>query len=112
VRAGRLRHSVTIQSPEGLRDALGERTTEWVDVAQFIRVGIEPLKSSEVIAAAQAQMQVTHKVVLRYNDLLNGIEMGWRVLFGSRKLIIEGVRNIGERNQSLELMCSEGLRDE
>jgi len=112
MRAGRLRHTVTIQSPEGLRDSHGERTTAWVSVAQFIRAGIEPLSSGDLIAASQTQLQITHKVVLRYTDLLSGIAIGWRVLFGDRKLIIEGIRNIGEHNKVLELMCSEGLREE
>ena len=41
------------------------------------------------------------------------VDGAWRVLFGSRVLVIDGApRNIGERSREIELLCTEGLRSE
>lgn len=110
MRSGRLRHSVQLQSPAGSRNAVGERTTTWSTV-QTVWAGIEPLRANEVIAAAQSQMNITHRIVMRYDSSIAGITHGWRILFGSRVFDIQGVRNIDEKNRVYELLCSEGLRD-
>jgi len=111
MRAGRLRHSVTIQSPYGASDALGERSTKWKDEAVLF-AGIEPLKAVEVIAASQAQMAVTHRIILRYDSALKLMTHGWRVLFEERLFVIDGIINRDEKDRHLELLCVEGLREE
>ena len=111
MRGGRLRHSITIQSPAGSRDALGERSTIWRDEAVLF-AGIEPLKADEVIAASQAHMQISHRVIVRYDSAIADITNGWRVLFGSRIFVIDGILNRDEKDRQLELLCFEGLREE
>ena len=112
MRAGKLRHKVTIQSPAGSRDATtGERVTTWTAEATTW-ASITPLSSNTIFTAAQANMKVTHSVVIRYSSDVSDIDGSWRVLFGSRPLVINGIRNINERNRTMELLCEEGLKDE
>lgn len=108
MRAGRLRHSVTIQQPSGSRDDHGQRATAWGNLAT-VWASINPISSRELIAVSQLQMDVTHKIILRYETMLASISHGWRIVFGTRAFDIQGVRNIDERNRTLELLCVEGL---
>ena len=106
-----MRHKITIQSPAGSSDALGERTTVWSDMAKVF-ASVEPLRSTEIIAASQSQMEVTHRVILRYDSALASMTHGWRLLFGERVFVINGIINRDERDRQLELLCIEGLREE
>lgn len=108
---GELRHRVSLQSPGGSRDALGERTTSWTTVAtRWAKV--EPFTARELFAAGQAQSEVSQRVWVRHDAAIAALDASWRVLFGSRVLVIDGVRNHEERDRWLELLCSEGLRSE
>lgn len=109
--AGALRHRVILQRPGGSRDAVGERVTAWTAVAT-VWASVDPLSVREQLVASQAQSAVTHRVRLRSDASLAAIDHTWRVLFGSRVLVVDGVRNIGERGVELELLCVEGLRSE
>lgn len=107
-----LPHRVTLQSPAGSRNAVGERLTTWVSVATVF-AKVSPLSVRDLLAAGQIQSEVTHRVRLRYSPTISAMDASWRVLFGTRVLILNGPpRNIEERNVELELLCSEGIRDE
>lgn len=111
MRAGNLRHRVVLQSPDGSRDAVGERTTTWTDVAT-VWASVNPLTVRELLAAGQVQSEVSHRVRIRHSAAVAAIDASWRVLFGARVLVIQGVRNIEEAGVEIELLCSEGLREE
>jgi SPP1 family predicted phage head-tail adaptor len=111
MRAGTLRHSIVLQSPTGTLDSFGERNTTWNDVAT-VRASINPITTREQFLAQQAQSSVTHKVTVRYGSEISTIDSSWRVLFGSRVFVIQGIRNIDERNKTIELLCEEGLKNE
>lgn len=111
MRSGSLRHRVTLQSPTGSRDAVGERTTSWTDIAT-VWASVGPLTTRELMAAGQPMSEVSHRVRVRYSSTIAALDASWRVLFGSRVLVIQGVRNIDERNKEFELLCSEGVREE
>lgn len=112
MRAGRLDNRVNVQSPTGSRDAVGERVTSWSNVVTDYPAGIEPLKVAERNIASQQHSSTTHRIMLRYASALSTIDASWRILFGSRIFTIDGVRNINEKNRELELLCTEGLREE
>lgn len=111
MRAGNLRHRVILQSPAGSRDAVGERTTTWTAVAT-VWASINPLTVRELLAAGQLQSETSHRVRIRHSSAVSAIDASWRVLFGSRVLVIQGVRNIEEGDREIELLCSEGVREE
>lgn len=108
---GRFVHSIILRSPGGVRDAVGERSTTWTNVAT-VYASINPLTARELFLAGQQQMNVTHKIMIQYDSTIAAIDNDWTVLFGSRVFVITGIRNINEMNEMVELLCSEGLRDE
>lgn len=106
MKAGKLRHKVTIQSRTLTADSYGGQTETWATFAAGVWAAVEPLTSSEQWRAQQAQASVSHRVTIRY---LAGVEPTMRVLFGTRHLNIGSIRNIEERNKELELLCTEAL---
>lgn len=105
MQAGNLRHRVTIQrQTEGAVDSLGEPACTWEPVAIDIWASVEPLSGKAFMDAKQAQSEVSHRVRLRYRD---GITADMRVIHSGRRLHIDAVLNIGERNREMHLMCIE-----
>ena len=47
MRAGQLRHTVTIKRPVATTNSYGEQTVTWVPVATDLRVGINPATDKE-----------------------------------------------------------------
>ena len=105
MRAGDLRHRVTIQSASESVSAAGEVTKTWSDVAT-VWASIEPLTGREKWLAEQVQAAATHRVRMRYRSDV-GLEN--RLLYGSRVLDILEVMNTGERDKELVLICAEAL---
>lgn len=112
LQAGDLRHQVTLQRPGGTQDALGQRVTTWTDVLT-VPAKVEPLAGRDAFLARQNQASTTHRVTMWWAPPLAEMNASWRVLFGTRLLILsEPPKNIDERDRVLELMCTEGLTDQ
>lgn len=110
MRAGTLRHLVSVQRPVNVRDAVGDVQLVWTVVATDW-AAIEPLSPRDQILAAQANSTITHKIRLRYQPAYSEMDGSWRVQFGPRFFDIDGYpRNVDERNILLEILCTEGLR--
>lgn len=104
MRAGKLRHRITIEQPTaGSADVYGERDDSWSEFAERW-ASVEPLTGREFFAAQQVQSAVTHKVILRH---LEGVTEQMRIKHDSRYLYVISVRNIAERDRMLELLCAE-----
>lgn len=108
MRAGKLRHTVTIQqrtagSPQ--RTASGQPDTSWTTFQAGVPCSIDPISGREYFTQQQVQGEVTHRIRLRY---LAGITQSMRVLYGARVFDIVSVLNWEERNIELHLMCVEG----
>ncbi len=109
--AGLLNKRIVLQSPSGSRDALGERSTSWVDVAT-VWARIRPLSAREASIAGQRQSAASHVVEIRHSSTVSTLDASWRVKFGDRVLAIDGVLNPEESSEKLMLYCVEGLRNE
>lgn len=103
IRAGQLRHSVTIQRAIETRGADGSTAQTWITYASVF-AAIEPVSGREYFAAQAEGSDVTHRVTIRY---IKGLTTKDRVLFGTRTFDIESILNTGELNAELVLMCSE-----
>lgn len=111
MRAGSLSNRVTLQRPGGSRDAHGERTTTWTDVA-VVYARIRSLSVREAEMAGQRQVATSHAIEIRYSSVVAAMDASWRVKFGTRTFAIDGILNAEERNVMLTIYCTEGLRDE
>lgn len=78
IRAGKLRHLVTIQAPSETRDACGgEIPNGWTDFAT-VWASVEPLQGREYLAAAGVEARATTRIRIRY---LAGVTAAMRVVF-------------------------------
>lgn len=104
VRAGTLRHRVTIQQQATTRNDYGEKANTWTDLAT-VNASVRPMYGREFIEARIAQSEITHKVVMRYYPDITAKRH--RLVHDSRVLNIESLMNIEERNVLLEILCVE-----
>lgn len=102
MRAGTLRHRVTLQALEQGRDAYGGPVETWADVAT-VWASVEAVSGRDFFAARQEQNEVTHKVTIRYRD---DVTADMRVLHGGKTFGIVAPLPDNRRTR-LVLMCRE-----
>lgn len=106
VPAGKLDKRVSIKAQSATRNTLNQLVNTWATITNGdVWASITPVRASERMSAAALQMELTHRVTIRYRaDILPTM----RVYYGSRQLAITGIRNPDERGEYLELTCIEG----
>lgn len=109
MRAGKLRHKVTIQAPGLVQDPVsGEMLPGWTDFASAW-ASIEPLSARDFIAAQANQSEITARIVIRYRP---GILPTMRVLHRGKVYAIEGALPDADSGlEYLTLPVSEGVSD-
>ena len=100
MKAGDLRHRITIQQlAEGEND-LGDIVQTWTAFAT-VWASVEPLTGREYLSAQQVSAETSGRIRMRYRA---GVNPTMRVLFNSLTYQILSVINPGELNVELELM--------
>lgn len=103
MRAGKLRHRVTVESLTATDDAYGAPVETWV--ANSTRwAEVRPLQGRERWAVQQVNAEVTHEVRMRY---FPGLQATMRIKHKGRVLTILAPINTDERNKELVLPCKE-----
>lgn len=104
--SSKLKHRLTLQQEVRTDDGQGGYTRGWQDVAD-LWAEITPLQGSrnEMLTAGQLQASMLLRVLLRYRA---GVAADMRLAFGSRILNIRSVINIGEDDETLEIIAEEG----
>jgi len=105
VRAGKLRHRVTIRESTETRGDTGQITLTWSDL-RTVWASVEPLRAQELLVAQQTEAQVTHRVRMRY---WSDVTPQKQLVHDGRTFQIASVLNKDERNNELELICVEIL---
>ena len=103
MRAGLLRQRLAVQSVTRSQNNYGEPTDSWSTLTT-IWGSVEPLQGRELFTARQVNPELTHKITVRYSTAITPDK---RIAFGSRAFDINQVRNIDERNKTMELICKE-----
>jgi len=103
---GNLRHRITIQTLQPIKNNYGEVTNDWVDF-KTVWANINPVSGREFFSAETVNSEMTHKVLIRF---VKDIKPKMRVKFGDRFFNIETIINFQERNQYLQLMCKELIK--
>ncbi len=106
MRAGRLRHPITLQANTATQSGL-RPTATWTNQATFY-ASIEPISGMEAFRQAKVQAETTHVVTVRH-DPGNEITTKMRWLFGSRVFGILSARKTDERNVEVICDCKEEL---
>ena len=105
MRAGPMRHRVTLQQPVVALDSYGEPVATWTTVDE-VWAKVAPLAGREFVQVQGTQAEVTTRVVMRYRS---DLEPKWRLVYTSHTYDVQAVINVGELNRELEVMCREVL---
>lgn len=104
MRAGTLRHRLTIESPVESSDSMGGSTITWNAIGT-VWGALSPLSGRELLQAQGVQAETTHRAVMRY---MWGVSAKCRIIFGSRVFRITAPpRDTDERHRELILDCIE-----
>lgn len=103
MRAGSLRHAVTIERPVDTPDGQGGSTRTWTPVLDTW-ASLEPFGERDQQFYGQIYQRASHNVVMRHTA---NVSRGDRILVGDRTLDIETLQDVNERGEELRLICSE-----
>ncbi len=109
MRAGRLRHRVTIQRPESYRDPVGQVINQWVDVAT-VRAEVNMISGKERMASGQLFSEASVRIWLRYRPDVtakNRIVCSQLGTSSDTFYIVAAIPNA--KRTRLELLCQGGL---
>jgi len=99
---GQLRERVTVQQPTRTTTDLGESQLSWSTYATRW-ASVEGVSSREALQFGQQQVEITHKVRMRY---LDGLTAQMRLQWRSRTLEVVSVLEYGNRSEHV-LICQE-----
>ena len=105
MRSGILRHRITIQESTETSNGMGGFTTTWSDKLEAW-AAIWPLTAKESLDAMKLELQITHKIRIRYRS---GITAKDRIKFGARIFNIVSLINFEERNEQLDMLALEDI---
>lgn len=105
VRAGDLRHRLTLEAAERTADEGGGATVSWVAVADLWG-RITPTVGRELMRADGLGARLTHEIVLRHRT---GVLPQMRLRLGSRVFEIHAVIDVAEGRRWLRCLCEEIL---
>jgi SPP1 family predicted phage head-tail adaptor len=110
MRAGLLRRRVQVQRRVSSTDAEGSPQESWTTI-RSAWAAVAALTAQERLLAAQAGVQVTHSVTMRYAaDLVVPTAHDLRLVEGARVLEVTSEPvDIQERHRELRLQCRELL---
>ena len=103
IKAGKLRHKVTIEECVQTEDGQGGRSTEFFPVGRVF-VSIRQATSEEVFNAGRQNNVITHMIKARFTRL---IDEKARLIFKSRIFNVVSVDNLNEISRELEISVRE-----
>lgn len=101
IRAGSLRHRVTLQTPVITQDAFGGQVKSWQNVTDLWAM-VESLSGSELIAARQIFAEALYKVTIRYYPSITDKH---RIVYNGMNMDITNVSDVETRHIMIELNC-------
>ena len=103
MRAGNLRHRITIQQATQVNDGMGSMTTTWSTLVTCWSA-IWPVSAKEHVESDKIEMETSHRIRIRY---YSGLDSSMRINFGSRTFKIISIINWEERNVYLDILAKE-----
>ena len=90
MRAGLLRHRVSIESYVGTQDTTGDEVQAWTAV-QSVWAHVSPVSATETYEANQSVHRITHEIRIRANAY--AVDNTMRVNHGGRYFYLEGLKD-------------------
>lgn len=107
MRAGKLRHAITIQRKSVTTDEYGGPVESWADVAT-VAASVEPMAGRELANAQTVNAEITTKITMRY---LSGVLASDRITFEGKFYNLQSVVDPEMKHRTLIIMASEGLNE-
>jgi SPP1 family predicted phage head-tail adaptor len=108
MRAGTLRHRITIQSRGETRDADGGSAAAWTNFATSVPAEVLPLTGREFLAAGVMQDEVTDTITIRY---MTGMLSSMRIVFDGWNYNITAILPDPTARAMLTILVKRGLSD-
>lgn len=105
MRAGTLRHRVTIEHKTETRDSYGGVSTAWATFAASVPAAILPVSGREFFAAEAQQSEVSAKIVMRQ---LAGLLPSMRIVHGGQQYNIRAILPDATLARHVVCMCERG----
>ncbi len=105
MKAGMLRHRVTIQQATETQNSYGEIVQAWTTVAT-VWASIEARGVRESFAASQQFATADHIITIRYRS---GVTAKMRIVYGSRVFDIQGAVDPDGRKRTLMIYAKEAV---
>jgi SPP1 family predicted phage head-tail adaptor len=99
---GKLRERVAVEIASGATNALGETILTW-STASSVWASVEGVGAREALASGQQDVNITHRVRLRY---LPGLTQQMRFSWRNRTLEIVSLLEYGNRSEHVAI-CEE-----
>ncbi len=108
MRARRLRHLVTLDSPNPTTDAAGGEIPGFT-LHSVVHAAVEPIRGKERVASGQMVSEVDTMILIRWTPDVSGIDTTWRVQYDG--VIYEIISAIDPflKHREIELMCKSGV---
>ena len=103
MRAGKLRHRISIMRAVETQSATGQPVVTWALFAD-VAASIEPLRGKEFFASREIHNQVDLRIRIRY---LEGVVPKMNVIFGTHTYLIDAIIIPEMRPIEMQLMCKE-----
>lgn len=104
MRAGSLRHRITLQVPTRARNSSGGMTDTWSTVDTDVAANVRDVVGSNLYTAMAEKTSVTSEVRIRWR---RDVSAPWRVIFGLRTLEVVFPQDPDGRQREIVLYCKE-----
>lgn len=105
--AGDLRHKISIAKEVLAADGGGGHERSYTEYL-FVWAMIKPVSARLPQHGDKLEHLITHDVIIRWNSATSVVATSDIVVYNNREMKIEGIINIEERNEWLQLRCIEG----
>lgn len=107
MRAGKLKHRVTIQTPGQVRDPAGQPSTGWTDF-DTVWADVRYLNGRQFLTSNAEKNAATASIRVRWRTDLNA---AMRVVYGATVLDIVAVLPDEEGQDHVDLACTTGVNN-
>ena len=107
IAAGKLKHRVMFQQLMRVQDRMGGYVEVWQDAFEVwasIKSGANIADTREVVGSDAVRDENQYKILIRFHPT---VTPSMRIRFGARIFAIQGVRDLYESKEILELRCVE-----
>ena len=104
---GSFRYEFGIYRRSTTDDGMGGQDPEWV-LEDTQRGALIPMSAGQRFQAQKLEMTVTHKIVMRWSNLIT-VDADLKLVHDGREFNIRGVLNVEERDRFIEIMADEGV---